>query len=83
MIRTLGLACAYAGAQPLRFPDVDLPQGGRLLVQGRSGSGKSTWLSLVAGLKPGTAVQFQVQRADRQLQLAVTPTKRPRQLSRR
>ena len=40
-------------------------------------------LSLVAGLKPGTAVQFQVQRADRQLQLAVTPTKRPRQLSRR
>ena len=57
MIRTLGLACAYAGAQPLRFPDVDLPQGGRLLVQGRSGSGKSTWLSLVAGLRTPSAGQ--------------------------
>ena len=57
MIRTQGLACAYAGAQPLRFPDVDLPQGGRLLVQGRSGSGKSTWLSLVAGLRTPTAGQ--------------------------
>ena len=57
MIRTLGLACTYAGAQPLRFPDVDLPQGGRLLVQGRPGSGQSTWLSLVAGLRPPTAGQ--------------------------
>ena len=57
MIRTQGLACNYAGAQPLRFPDVDLPQGGRLLVQGRSGSGKSTWLSLVAGLRTPTAGQ--------------------------
>ena len=57
MIRTQGLACAYAGAQPLRFPAVDLPQGGLLLVQGRSGSGKSTWLSLVAGLRTPTAGQ--------------------------
>ena len=57
MIRTQGLACNYAGAQPLRFPDVDLPQGGRLLVQGRSGSGKSTWLSLVAGLRTPSAGQ--------------------------
>ena len=40
-------------------------------------------LSMVAGLKPGTAVEFQVQRGDKQLQLPVTPAKRPRQLSRR
>ena len=53
MIRTRGLSYAYAagGAAPLRFPDVDLRQGGTLLVRGRSGSGKSTWLALMAGLR--------------------------------
>jgi len=55
VIRTRGLAYSYAGAEPLRFPDIDLPQGGTLLVRGRSGSGKSTWLSLMAGLR-GTSV---------------------------
>lgn len=55
MIRTRGLAYSYAGAEPLRFPDIDLSQGGTLLVRGRSGSGKSTWLSLMAGLR-GTSV---------------------------
>ncbi|MEJ5990421.1 ATP-binding cassette domain-containing protein [Ramlibacter sp. PS3R-8] len=55
MIRTLGLGFRYASAPALAFPDVDVPQGGTLLLQGRSGSGKSTWLSLVAGLlSPGT-----------------------------
>ena len=54
MIRTRGLAHAYPGAALRRFPDVDVRQGGTLLVRGRSGSGKSTWLSLVAGLR-GTA----------------------------
>ena len=44
MIRTRGLSYRYAkgGAAPLRFPDVDLRQGGTLLLRGRSGSGKST-----------------------------------------
>ncbi|MFT4241874.1 MAG: ATP-binding cassette domain-containing protein [Acidovorax sp.] len=52
MIRTRGLAYAYAsGGAALRFPDVDLPQGGTLLLRGRSGTGKSTWLSLIAGLR--------------------------------
>ena len=51
MIRTRSLAFAYPGAAPLRFPDVDVPQGGLLLLQGRSGTGKSTWLSLVAALR--------------------------------
>ena len=53
MIRTRGLSYTYAtgGAEPLRFPDVDLRQGGTLLLRGRSGSGKSTWLSLMAGLR--------------------------------
>ena len=51
MIRTRSLAFAYPGAAPLRFPDAELPQGGTLLLQGRSGAGKSTWLALVAGLR--------------------------------
>ena len=53
MIRTRGLSYSFAtgGNAPLRFPDVDLRQGGTLLVRGRPGSGKSTWLSLVAGLR--------------------------------
>lgn len=52
MIRTRGLAYTYAGSSVvLRFPDVDLRQGGTLLLRGRSGSGKSTWLALMAGLR--------------------------------
>jgi putative ABC transport system ATP-binding protein len=53
MIRTRGLSYTYAkaGAEPLRFPDLDLRQGGTLLLRGRSGSGKSTWLALIAGLR--------------------------------
>ena len=36
------------------FPDVRVPQGGTLLLRGASGSGKSTWLALAAGLlSPG------------------------------
>jgi len=53
VIRTRGLCYQYAsgGSAPLRFPDVDLRQGGTLLLRGRSGTGKSTWLSLIAGLR--------------------------------
>lgn len=60
MIRTRFLAFAYPGAAPLRFTDVDVPQGGTLLLQGRSGAGKSTWLSLVAGLRAPAAGELTV-----------------------
>ncbi len=50
MIRTRGLAATFGGGVPIRFPDVDVPQGGVLLLRGPSGSGKSTWLAVVAGL---------------------------------
>ncbi|RYF27040.1 MAG: ATP-binding cassette domain-containing protein [Comamonadaceae bacterium] len=56
MIRTQALAFSHGGptGPALRFPDVDVAQGGRLLLRGRSGAGKSTWLALVAGLRtPG------------------------------
>jgi putative ABC transport system ATP-binding protein len=50
VIETRALRYTYPGGAPLSFPDVVVPQGGTLLLQGRSGSGKSTWLALVAGL---------------------------------
>ncbi len=50
MIRTQQLAYCYPGGQAIGFPDVDLPQGATLLLSGKSGSGKSTWLALCAGL---------------------------------
>ena len=34
----------------LSFPDVELQQGDILVLRGNSGSGKSTWLALLAGL---------------------------------
>ncbi|MEI8324760.1 MAG: ATP-binding cassette domain-containing protein [Betaproteobacteria bacterium] len=50
MIRTHALSYAYPHSPPISFPDIDLPQGGALLLRGNSGSGKSTWLALAAGL---------------------------------
>ena len=50
MIRSSQLVYQYRGGPDIRFPDVDVPQGGVLLLRGPSGSGKSTWLALVAGL---------------------------------
>lgn len=50
MISTRQLAYRYAKGPELRFADVDVAQGGTLLLRGASGSGKSTWLALAAGL---------------------------------
>ncbi|WP_096699895.1 ABC transporter ATP-binding protein [Polaromonas sp. AER18D-145] len=55
MIRTRQLAYQYPGGPALRFDDIDVPQGGVLLLRGASGSGKSTWLALAAGLLTPTA----------------------------
>lgn len=50
MIETRALRYAYRQGPDLSFADVTVPQGGTLLLRGRSGAGKSTWLALVAGL---------------------------------
>lgn len=50
MIHTHELTYTYPLGATLRFPDVQLPQGGVLVLRGNSGSGKSTWLALLAGL---------------------------------
>ena len=50
MINTHQLAYQYANGPPIKFDDLDLPQGGVLVLSGASGSGKSTWLALASGL---------------------------------
>jgi putative ABC transport system ATP-binding protein len=60
MILSSGLQFAYANGARLHFPDVDLPQGGVLLLGGPSGSGKSTWLALAAGLVAPSGGSLQV-----------------------
>ena len=54
MISARQLAYRYPGGAELRFDDVDVLQGGLLLLRGASGSGKSTWLALTAGLLVAT-----------------------------
>jgi putative ABC transport system ATP-binding protein len=60
MIRTRQLSYRYPKGPMLDFPDVEVPQGGVLLLGGASGSGKSTWLALAAGLVAPTAGQIEV-----------------------
>ncbi len=55
MIRTQGLRYQYPHGPQLVFADVDVAQGAMLVLRGNSGSGKSTWLALVAGLLSATA----------------------------
>jgi putative ABC transport system ATP-binding protein len=60
VIQTRGLACRYRHGPALSFPDLAVAQGDTLLLQGRSGAGKSTWLALVAGLLTPSAGQVLV-----------------------
>ena len=54
------LSFSYSGGAALRFPDLALPQGGVLLLQGASGSGKSTFLALCCALLSGAAGKLEV-----------------------
>jgi putative ABC transport system ATP-binding protein len=60
MIQTHALCYQYPAGPLLRFEDVQVPQGGVLLLSGASGSGKSTWLALVAALLQPSAGTLQV-----------------------
>jgi putative ABC transport system ATP-binding protein len=50
VIHTRALAYRHPSGPALSFPDIEVQQGGTLLLQGASGAGKSTWLALIAGL---------------------------------
>ena len=58
-----GVFCEPAHRAPatqLNFADVDVPQGGVLLLSGNSGTGKSTWLALACGLRTASAGELSV-----------------------
>ncbi|BDG23765.1 ABC transporter ATP-binding protein [Thermus thermophilus] len=50
-LRLRGVRYRYGEGVVLAFPDLDVPQGGRLALLGPSGSGKTTLLHLLAGLR--------------------------------
>ena len=54
MISCRQLSYRYATGPALAFADLDVAQGQTLLLTGASGSGKSTWLALAAGLLPAS-----------------------------
>jgi putative ABC transport system ATP-binding protein len=60
VIRTRALGYRYPRGPGLSFADLEVPQGGAVLLQGRSGAGKSTWLSLAAGLLAATQGEIEV-----------------------
>ncbi|MBI2771836.1 MAG: ATP-binding cassette domain-containing protein [Burkholderiales bacterium] len=60
MIETYSLRYKYPAGPALAFDDLRVPQGATLLLRGNSGSGKSTWLALVAGLLTPTSGEVAV-----------------------
>lgn len=50
LLETTSLKFAYPGNAPISFPDISLAGGEALLLLGQSGSGKTTFLNLLAGL---------------------------------
>jgi putative ABC transport system ATP-binding protein len=64
VISLRGLRFSYARGPSFVFADVDVPQGGVLLVRGASGAGKSTLLALLAGLLSPAAGEVRVADTD-------------------
>jgi putative ABC transport system ATP-binding protein len=60
MLRTTSLGYQYPGGVSLPLPNLDVPQGGALVLRGNSGSGKSTLLALAAGLLAATTGVIEV-----------------------
>lgn len=51
LLATQGLSLSYSKEQYIRFPDLLLKPGEHTLLLGASGSGKTSWLHLLGGLR--------------------------------
>ncbi|HAA17624.1 MAG TPA: ABC transporter ATP-binding protein [Cytophagales bacterium] len=54
MLQTTALEFSYSGTHSLRFPSLDIDKEKHSLLLGASGSGKTTWLHLLGGLRQPT-----------------------------
>ena len=52
ILETSALTYAYRSGKKLRFPDLQVSAGDKVLLVGASGSGKSSLLNLIAGVLP-------------------------------
>lgn len=64
MLKTQGLRYNYGGEGPeMAFPDIQLDRGQELLLLGASGTGKTTLLHLIAGMRTPSAGQVELNQA--------------------
>ena len=50
MIQVQNLKHTYSGSASIQFPDFKLEEGGKMLLLGQSGCGKTTLLHILGGL---------------------------------
>jgi putative ABC transport system ATP-binding protein len=60
MLHSKTLQFGYPQSSAFSLPDVQIAQGGALVLRGNSGSGKSTFLALAAGLLTASAGHIEV-----------------------
>ena len=66
MLATKALKYAYNNGPTLSFPDINCPSGEHWLLLGQSGSGKTTFLHLIAGLLTPSGGQIIIKDTDLQ-----------------